>query len=223
MHPDSRRYLAASLIFLLGAGATQTALRMRGVEAIYRPDFSRIPLEVGEYKGKRVPVDHSLYQVLEAQAMEERIYSSPRRSIALSLIYGTDWRTIHAPTGCYPAQGWHIVHDTTMEVPAPPDCPHPGPLQAHVLEVTKGERRELAVYVYARPGATTSDWTAHGFKVATGPPGAGGMIITLRTPVGSGDSESARQELVKLLRAIYTPSVSFWYHSDTRPNQPASG
>jgi len=98
------------------------------------------------------------------------------------------------------------------EVAAPADCPHPGPLNVRVLDATKDKDRELAMYVYARPGATTADWTAHGWKVATGPRGAGGMIVTLRSRVAPGeDDQRVEQEMKKLLVAVYPKAVSFWY------------
>jgi hypothetical protein len=212
MQKDTRRYLIAGILLLLFAGLGQGARALRGGESVYHPDFSVVPLEIGDYKGKKLPDDKSMFSYLGAQAMEERMYVSPKREASLTLIYGTDWRSIHAPTGCYPAAGWNIVHNRVVQVPAPKDCPHPGPLEARVLDVSKDKDHELAVYCYARPGATSADWTLHGLKVATGPRGAGGMIITLRTPLGTEeDPASAEKALCDLLVQIYPRAVSFWY------------
>ncbi len=213
MQTDTRRCLIAGVVIVVAAGATQGARALRGGGTQYTPDFSVVPMQVGQFKGHKTPIADSLFQTLAAQAMEERAYQSPTRTVTLSMIYGTDWRSIHAPTGCYPAQGWDIIHDRVEEVPAPPDCPHPGPLHVRVLEATKSTDRELAMYVYARPGATTADWTTHGFRVAMGPRGAGGMIITLRTRLahGVGESAEAAKTLRQMLVQIYPKAVAFWY------------
>jgi hypothetical protein len=212
MQQDTRRYLIAGLLFILAAGLTQGARALRGGETIYKPDFSLVPMTIGEYKGEKLPDDKSMFNYLGAQAMEERLYTGPERRVSLTLIYGTDWRSIHAPTGCFPAAGWSIVHNRVVEVAAPKDCPHPGPLEVRVLEATKEKERQLAVYCYARPNGTTADWTAHGWKVATGPRGAGGMIVTLRTNMEARDDAAVAQKaLTDLLATIYPRAVAFWY------------
>jgi hypothetical protein len=208
---DTRRYLAAAALLFIGAGLTYGARSLRGADAGYKPDFANVPLQIGGYTGTRLPRDESIYKLLSAGGMEERAYTKGQRSVQVTFIYGADWRAIHAPTGCYPAQGWQILHNRVVELPAPPDCPHPGPLEARLLDVTKADARELALYVYARPGATTADWTLQGLKVATDPTGSGGLIVTLRTRVGEQGAEAAQKDLADLLCAVYPRAVSFWY------------
>lgn len=212
MHQDTRRYLIAGIVLLVGAGLTQAAQSLRGTEVGYTPDFSAVPMQVGEYKGERLDTNESIYSYLQANAMEERLYTGPDGvPISLTMIFGTDWRSIHAPTGCYPAQGWTIVENKTVRIPAPDDCPHEGDLEARAVYATKGDRRQVALFVYARPGATTSDWTSHGWHVATGPRGAGGMIITLRATPTTDDLQTEIKPLAALLRAVYPSAVAFWY------------
>lgn len=211
MHQDARRYLAAAVLLFVGAGLTHASRTLRHAEAHYEPDFSRVPLVIGDYQGERRPVDESIFAYLDAVAMEERMYTGPDGWVRLALIYGTDWRSIHAPTGCFPAQGWHIAHSRTLNLPAPPESPHPGPIQVQVLDVTKDERRLIAMFSYARPGGTTSDWTVHGWKVATGPRGAGGMIISLQSAVPDGDARAVEDTLARFMAEVYPGAVSFWY------------
>ena len=211
MHTDTRRYIIAIAILLLGTGLVQLTRATRGAESKYDVDFSKVPLIVGDFKGEPLPIDESLYKFLSAHGMEERIYRAPDMVAKLTLIYGTDWRTIHAPTGCYPAQGWDIIQNRVEKIEAAPDNPHPGPLEVRILEAVKEKNRELAIYCYARPGATTADWTLQGLKVATGKPGAGGMIVTLRTDISQSDPAKAQARLLDLLRTLYPSVVSFWY------------
>lgn len=211
MQSDTRRYLIAAVLLFAGAGLAWAARSLRPTQPGYQVDFASVPLEINGYKGKSLPMDESIYAMLKAGAMEERVYVRGEEQIHLTLIYGADWRTIHAPTGCYPAQGWQIIHNKVIELPAPPDCPHPGPLQARLLDATKGDARELALFVYARPRGTTADWTEQGLRVATGPPGAGGLIVTLRARVGGGDVSADEKALAEFMTAIYPKAVAFWY------------
>jgi hypothetical protein len=211
MQTDTRRYLTVLATLLVCTALVQVARAKRGVEAVYRPDFSRVPMVVGKLKGTPQPVAESIYSYLQANAMEERLYTDGQREVRLVMIYGTDWRSIHAPTGCFPAQGWQIVHNRTVDPPAPPGCPHPGPLHARVLDTHKGDAHLLAMFAYARPGGTTSDWTTHVLKVATGPRGAGGMIIILQTPIQGNDAQAAEALLSETLCSIYPSAVEFWY------------
>jgi len=211
MRQDARRYLIAGILLLVGAGLTQGARALRGEETKYEPDFSQLPERVGEYEGRDLPVDKSIYNYLEAQAMVERVYEGPDGWVLYTLIYGTDWRTIHAPTGCYPAQGWTMTRNETVAIPAPEECPHKGPIHARAVFAEKGDRREVSLFVYARPGDTTSSWATHGAKVAVGPRGAGGMIIILRTLPKTDDLDAEIKPLTRMLAALYSKSVSFWY------------
>ena len=198
-------------MLLIGAGLTQAAMALRKTEAKYTPDFSKVPRVVGEYKAIEREVDQGIFEYLAADAMEQRIYEGPDDVISYTAIYGTDWRSIHAPTGCYPAQGWEMKENEVIKVPAPDDCPHPEPIEARAVYAVKGDAREISLFVYARPGGTTADWTSHGWNVATGPRGAGGMIIILRSYPTTEELKSAVRPLTELLRAVYPASVSMWY------------
>jgi len=193
--------------------AAHLAHIMRKSPAQYSPDFAAVPMEIGPYEAKQLSTDQSIYRFLEADAMAERRYVSETSSVKLSLIYGSDWRSIHSPAGCYPAQGWQIVTDKQLQVPAPPESSTSAPLEARLLRVQKDETELLAMFSFCHPGGTTGDWAMQGWKVATGPRGAGGLVISLSTLTG-GDLLAARQRLVWFLQQVYPHAVKFWYQDE---------
>ena len=105
MPPAPRRYLIA-LAVVLSLGGGGEALRLsRPRAADYHPTFAAVPLQIGDYQGQDLPVDQSIYSFLAAGGMLERRYRGPAGTVQLTIIYAADWRSVHSPTGCYPASG----------------------------------------------------------------------------------------------------------------------
>lgn len=210
MHADARRYLMAGLVLVLGAGLSAGARALRPTEARCKADFSAVPMEVEGFQGERVDIDPEIRKYLAADAMEQRLYRKGAQTVSLSLIFGTDWRSIHAPTGCYPAQGWQIVHDRAVDLPPAKGLEAQGPVHARLLEATKENAREMSLFVYARPGATSADWTYHVARMMTGPRGAGGLIVILRTIPRPGGEREAEELLRSFLAEVFPKAVAFW-------------
>ncbi len=198
----------------VGAVVVQVTHLKRKAPAQYSPDFAAVPMQIGDYQGHQLSVDQSIYRFLGADAMTERRYESEQYAVKMTLIYGAEWRTIHSPAGCYPAGGWQVVTDEQLKVPAPAGSPTSEPLEARLLHVRKNEVELLAMFSFCHPGGTTGDWAKQGWKVATGPRGAGGLIISLSTPA-TNDLQPARQRLVWFLQQVYPHAVQFWYQAST--------
>ena len=189
----------------------------RKAPAQYSPDFAVVPMQIGDYQGHQLSVDQSIYRFLEADAMTERRYESKQDAVKMTLLYGSEWRTIHSPAGCYPAGGWQVVTDEQVQVPAPAGSPTSEPLEARLLHVRKNEVELLAMFSFCHPGGTTGDWARQGWQVATGPRGAGGLVITLGTPIGA-ELPEARQRLMWFLQQVYPDAVKFWYEDKRNQN-----
>jgi hypothetical protein len=210
MHADARRYLIAVVLLLMGAGLSAGARALRPTEALYKADFSAVPMEVEGFKGERVEIASEIQKYLAADAMEQRLYRRGDQTVSLSLIFGTDWRSIHAPTGCYPAQGWQIIHDRAVDLPPAQGLEAEGPVHARLLLATKDKAREMSLFVYARPGATSADWTYHVARMMAGPRGAGGLILILRTRPAPGKEKEAEELLRRFLAVVFPRAVAFW-------------
>ena len=198
------------------AAATVGVLAVRQrmpARAHYAFDADAVPLEVAGFAGGPGKDVSAAAQYLQAQAALSREYQrGDEPAVQLTVIYGTDWRTVHAPTGCYPAQGWQVVREEPADLPAGGGPAEP--LHAHFLYATKSGHGECALFLYAHPGGTTADWARQGWVVATGRPGAGGLVLIATTKVGPQSDEQtivgARTRLADLVTAVYGPVVGFW-------------
>jgi len=208
--PVTRRYLIAIVILMVTAVAVEGLRAISTAPAAYKPDFATLPMEIASYQGHLQEVDEFIRNYLGAEAMLERIYTSPHGWVSVTLIYGAHWRNVHSPVSCFPAQGWLIVSDDPIQVSPPANSPTSGPIQARLLRVTKNDQHQLAAFAFCHPGGTTSSWTYQGWKVFVGPRGAGGVIIILNTEP-TPDLEAAKQRLKQFLRTVYPHAVSFWY------------
>lgn len=212
MQQYPRRYLVAALLLVVGGAMVNAIWLNRPTEASYTASFDKVPLAVGSFKGEVLPVEKRIYAYLDADAVEEIEYTGPRGQTAhLSLVYGKDWRALHSPLSCYPQQGWSVDEKRIVELPAPPGCPHPGPLQATLMRVHKERQALLALYLFPHKGGTEADWVKQSWAVARSPRGTGGIIMALSTPIGGGDADAALELLTQLLDAAYGPATEFWY------------
>lgn len=206
MSPHARRYLTALAVVVVLGGAAEGVRLTRTREAQYRPDFAAVPLRIGDYQGRDLPVDESIYRYLAAGGMLEREYEGPAGAVRLTILYAADWRSVHSPTGCYPATGWEVLEDRAVDFPAPAGSGSAEPLHARLLRVRKGEQERLAVFSFAYAGGTTADWAQMTIRVALGRRGAGGLVFTLSTP----SDPEALARLGQIYAAAYPAAIRFW-------------
>ena len=205
MSSDARRYLIAVLL-LVGLAGTAEAVRLTRVPpANYHPTFENVPREIGAYKGTDLPRDESIYNFLNAQGLLERRYDGPGAPIAMSVLYAPDWRSIHSPEGCFPAQGWTVLEERVMTLQSAA-----GPLQAKMVRLKKDEMYLLAMFSFGYPGGTTADWTQEGYKVALGRRGEGGVVFTVSTQAAGQEPEAAVKHLSELMQVAYPAAIAFW-------------
>ena len=210
MSATARRYLVAIVILLAAAAAVEAVRIVSSAPPAFAPDFATLPMKIGNYQGQPREVDEFIREYLGAEQMLERLYTGPDGSVSVTLIYGVDWRDVHSPVSCLPAQGWLIVADDSIQVSAPTNLPIPGAVHARLLRAIKNDQHQMAAFAFCHPGGTTSNWIYQGWKVLTGPRGAGGVIVILNTEP-TPNREAAQQRLEQFLAAVYPHAVSFWH------------
>jgi len=109
-----------------------------------------LPLMIGSWKGEDANTNlDSLRSELGAQSIVFRTYSIGNTAVTLYLAYYKDVDSanrVHAPTVCYPGQGWTVKADeiVSLDVPA-------RKIKVNPLVIEKEKEREL-VYNWWRTG-----------------------------------------------------------------------
>lgn len=213
MRAHAYRYLAACGLLIATGMASLVAGRRPGPVAVKPPDWAHdLPAQIGRWQGEARPVDKSIMQYLAADAMSQRLYRCGDRAFDFSAVFGTQWRSLHSPAGCYPSQGWQTVTRRQVEVPRAGSGLKGPPLNAEELFVERGKVYRLVLYLYAYPGGTTSSWVDQCMKVARGGVRAGGIVIILGSNCTLASRRKVEQDAFDLLARIYPYVIKGWHH-----------
>ncbi|MFW5866734.1 MAG: exosortase-associated EpsI family protein [Armatimonadota bacterium] len=210
MRQNAIQHLIAAAVLLAGIIATPLVRDMRPRDAEYKVDLSAIPDRIGDMQGQVLPDDEGVQAYLEADMMRTVAYGEPPNYVALSVIYGASWRTVHSPAQCYPAAGWQVVWERDTVVPIEQDLPHAKPVLGRLMRAELGDQAQMVLFIFAHKGGTSLDYAEHSWAVQTGPRGAGGLSLMLSTGL-SGDEAAAQRRLIEVAGAAYPPIISFWY------------
>lgn len=211
MHGYAARFVTLCAMLTAAAAATYLRPHQRRVAESVVPRWDGLPLQVSGWQGESVPVDRAIAEYLQADAMTARVYRKGDVTIAFSAVFGTQWRSLHSPAGCYPSQGWHTVRQQQITIDAPAGNPHPGPLHAEQLLVERSGAFRLVTYLYAYPGGTTSSWVQQCLQVARAGMAQGGIVIILESPCSLDSTRRVDAAQRELLRALYPDVVKVWY------------
>lgn len=70
-------------------------------------DLQKIPMQIGNWKGRDLPLNESVYEILETRAIIHRNYTDDKgNTILLSIVYYHDTKVdFHAPESCLGGKG----------------------------------------------------------------------------------------------------------------------
>ncbi|MGC8782988.1 MAG: exosortase C-terminal domain/associated protein EpsI [Armatimonadota bacterium] len=113
----------------------------------------RIPMQVGEWQGRRYEMGALVYQALRPDAIVSRIYIDPKgRQIDFVLLAGSHSEAFHNPHLCFPDQGWKIQNDRQVELRIPGVDKS---FNARLMQVDNNGRKATVVYWYRSPLGST--------------------------------------------------------------------
>ncbi len=216
MSGDTLRHLTVCLL-LAAAAVAQHNLPEPTCEPVAEPDWSRVPRRLGDWVDEDLPVNKAVAEYLRAQAMLSRRYRKGDQELHVSAVFGTQWRSLHSPAGCFFSQGWQALKREQVTLPAPENCPHPGPLHAETMVVQQGNRYMAVTYLYAYPGGTTASWVEQCYRVTRGGARKGGIVIIVEGTTDLSGIDRTLAAEAELLGLIYPHLVEGWYDGGRQP------
>jgi EpsI family protein len=145
---------AIVLFLVLVSGSLLLAAADRPEETVARTPFNQFPMEIGEWKGERLPpIDDKVLAVLGADDYLNRAYFAPDRSSVVGLYigyYGTQRQgdTMHSPLNCLPGAGWEPLVSSRIPIQIGRDAD----IVVNRYIVQKGLDRQLVLYWYQSHG-----------------------------------------------------------------------
>ena len=194
---------SGTLRFALAAGLiafTAILLQARGRTEIIpsRLPLSSFPEQLGDWKGKDIPLDKDTLDVLGPGDFLVRDYYAPDQPepTNLYIAYFPSQRTgdtIHSPKNCLPGAGWAPVENSRITLALPGHDPFP----ANRYVIAKGDERQLVLYWYwAHNRAEASEYWAKFYLVTDSIRlnRSDGSLVRVITPLPQGETTEAAQQ-----------------------------
>ncbi len=172
-----------------------------GVAAI-----NQIPLRLGKWQGKDIPLEERIYELLETRSIIHRAYTSPNGgNIFLSIVYYSETSVdFHAPEACLGGKGIRI-NKSRKTLALKTDA---GNINLNLNQlIWKNSRNERLVYYFYKAG----DFVGNSYlklrlnlalnKFAN--TNKSGALIRISTPIASDIQNSAAPALRKFIEGLY--------------------
>jgi EpsI family protein len=171
--PNGRQVIVAALsasvlMFALGLSHRVLAWRLAapGTSATIAPDLlERLPMEIGDWVGKDVPLDEAIVRRTDTDTHVNRLYSRGGQSVSAYVACGTRIRElmVHRPEVCYVGAGWTLTGRHARELPLGDGTTLP----CNIFEFSRGvleTTKTTVLYYYIVDGQycrNLSDWQYH--------------------------------------------------------------
>lgn len=201
---------AALIGFTLLVGIAVWWLQLRPALRVDASLLGALPMQLGDWKGRSVPLEHTVERILRADFNLQRAYTHPDQPEPVWLYvgyYGTErgGRPEHTPHQCYPSAGWQIESEGLLETSAAQ--------RANEWVVTQDGQRQLVLFWYQsfRKGGMLDNFELSldhlAGRLSEGR--ADGSLVRISTPL-SPDPVLARARLAEFARALDPLLVSRW-------------
>jgi EpsI family protein len=165
-----------------------------------------IPLEIGRWQGKDIPIENLVYEILETKSIIQRTYTSNAQEVFLSIVYYPETKVdFHAPEGCLGGQGIQIDKSAKNI-----DIINDGKKVKIKLSqlIWQREGKESLVYYFYKAGEFIGqDYIKLRLNLAinkfSNNKEKSGSLIRFSTPILSGDIQKASNILSGFLNELY--------------------
>jgi len=206
------RYVVLLAILFTTAGV----VNFLSYDTFYEADaavktINKIPLKLGEWQGRDVPLDKRVYDILETKAIINRGYVSNGKSVFLSLVYYPETKVdFHAPEGCLAGRGVQISKSPRS-----------------ILIYYNGKRVNIALnqlvrrhngvdelyfYFYKAGSFVGKSYIKLRFNLALNKfksKSRSGSLIRVSTPVVDGNYQAASKTLTNFIQSLYPYLIKY--------------
>jgi EpsI family protein len=181
-------------IMLILAQAALVPLRVRGGGTTPRFETARVPLAVGDWRGRQAdPFDQTTLDLLQPDAYLNRVYERfDGASLMLTVVYGHHKSTFHSPGFCLLGGGWSIIAKSVVAAPASPGGRS---LQVNRFLLQRRDERTVVLYCYLYRGGAATSWARFQGRLLAdrlrGGPGAGALVRLVIPAEGEGAAATA--------------------------------
>lgn len=214
-----RQQIEASglLAVLLATGAIAWWLGLQPPDRRDPSSFDAIPYDLNGWQAMDVEIDDAVARLLRADHNVQRAYLHPHGYAAYLYVgyYGTQrgGAPEHTPDYCYPAQGWQVHQDETLQVGSRAT----GFVVREFLVEKSGEGRLVHFWYRTEDDSGFTSTRALRVRQFWGrltENRGDGALVRLSTPVANGDISGARTRLLGLDAAVESALDAIWPRSE---------
>jgi EpsI family protein len=165
-----------------------------------------IPMDFGQWKGEDIPLEESIFNILETRAIINRLYhSGDNRSVFLSIVYYTETKVdFHAPEACLGGEGIKVKKETRKIML---DTRHgPMPLKINRLIQNDALQKQLVYYFYKAGDFLGESYILLRINMAMNKFGTrkkSGALIRVSTPIEGDSMKQSEKALNGFLGELY--------------------
>jgi EpsI family protein len=202
--------LLTGLALLLVAAVGVQYLQERESVSPPRTSFADMPMNIGDWSGRNVPVEQIYINQLQMEDWLSASYTRDAQTspVDLWVAYYANQRkgaSAHSPRSCLPGGGWRIDELRTRTIDDVPGLA--GSLDVNRMEISYGQQRMLVYYWFKqRERHVTSEYVVkwYLFWDAFTRNRTDGALIRLSVPLAQGeDMAAADATLTQFLRDSY--------------------
>ena len=208
-----RVLLGGLTLALLAAGVVSWVSYLRPALEVKPESLSEVPLEIGVWRGRDIPVAGDVERMLDADFNVQRAYFHPVGDFVWFYVgyYGTErgGKPEHTPWVCYPSNGWSILSSREVTLGTS------GESRANELLIEKQGDHRLVHFWYQSHRRTGMlgrfDQAVDHFLGRLRDGRADGSLVRISTPIdGVGDVAAARARLAAFGRQLMPELRLHW-------------
>lgn len=209
MKPKNRNLWSVIIITFVAAVIVFQVSRFDPIE---NPSFSQFPLQIGDWKGKDIPMEAYVYEGLQTPYFFLRNYYSPKYPypVNLSIVWFDDRNiAFHAPEACFGGIGNTVQDKSVIRITLDRDY------EFGRLLVKQNDAEHLVLYFFDADGAITLSQTALRLKILSRKllfKRGSASFVRLMVPV-KGDQDAALSQMREFLDELF-PLLPEYTHTD---------